>query len=107
MIASLQVEAVAVHADPLRACQPQRHPEKLHGKLVVVQRGDCNFVQKARHVQAAGAAGGIVVGKSRMLGDMSIRIMEIHNRLFVLLGCLGIELMTLPGEKVKLGTDVL
>ena len=75
MAVSLQVEALAVHADPLRACHPLRHPENLRGKLVVVERGDCKFVEKARHLQAAGAVGGIVFGKSRMLGDMTITVL--------------------------------
>jgi mannosidase alpha-like ER degradation enhancer 3 len=60
----LQVEGIAIHADPLRACQTLAHPEQLVGKLVVVERGDCMFVDKARHLLAAGAIGGIVIGKS-------------------------------------------
>ena len=33
------------------------------GKIVLVERGDCMFVDKARNLLVAGAIGGIVVGK--------------------------------------------
>ncbi|KAL1117484.1 hypothetical protein AAG570_004807 [Ranatra chinensis] len=48
-------------ADPLRACSALKNPESLKGRIAIVQRGDCMFVDKARRIMEAGAIGGIVV----------------------------------------------
>ena len=34
------------------------------GRIVIMERGDCMFVDKARLIESAGALGGIVIGKS-------------------------------------------
>lgn len=58
----MQVEGIAVLASPIRACQALEQP--VQGRVVVVERGDCMFVDKARILQAAGAIAGIVIGES-------------------------------------------
>jgi len=48
-------------ADSFRACVPLENPDDVKGKIAVIERGDCMFIDKARHLQAAGAIGGVVV----------------------------------------------
>ncbi|KAK7867751.1 hypothetical protein R5R35_002254 [Gryllus longicercus] len=48
-------------ADPLRACSDLINPERLKKRIVIMERGDCMFVDKARRIQKAGAIAGIVV----------------------------------------------
>ena len=59
----VQVTAPLILADSFRACKPLRNAAIVKGRMVLVERGDCMFVDKARNLQAAGAAGGIVVGE--------------------------------------------
>ncbi|XP_014292370.1 ER degradation-enhancing alpha-mannosidase-like protein 3 [Halyomorpha halys] len=55
-------------ADPLNACEKLKNPEAIKGKIAIVQRGNCMFIDKARRMMEAGAIGGIVVDNS---GDVS------------------------------------
>ncbi|RZF46374.1 hypothetical protein LSTR_LSTR007907 [Laodelphax striatellus] len=48
-------------ADPLRACDTLTNPKRLKGRIAIVERGDCMFVEKARRLAEAGAVGGIVM----------------------------------------------
>ncbi|XP_063228642.1 ER degradation-enhancing alpha-mannosidase-like protein 3 isoform X2 [Bacillus rossius redtenbacheri] len=48
-------------AEPLKACTDLANAERLRGRIVVVERGDCMFVDKARRLEQAGAVAGIVV----------------------------------------------
>ncbi|XP_065213544.1 ER degradation-enhancing alpha-mannosidase-like protein 3 isoform X1 [Planococcus citri] len=48
-------------ASPLKACEPLKNSEVLRNRIVVVERGDCMFVDKARKLEKAGAIGGIIV----------------------------------------------
>ncbi|XP_069686401.1 ER degradation-enhancing alpha-mannosidase-like protein 3 [Periplaneta americana] len=48
-------------ADPLRVCADLLNPERLKGRVAIMERGDCMFVEKARRIQKAGAIAGIVV----------------------------------------------
>lgn len=51
----------AILAVPFRACvETLQNAEKLRNRIVIVERGDCTFVQKARAAQKAGALGVIV-----------------------------------------------
>ena len=49
-------------ADPLRACLPLKNAEMLKNKIVIVERGDCMFIDKVRQLQVTGAIAGIVFG---------------------------------------------
>lgn len=53
------ISGVLGFADPDDACSP--NVENVTGKVAIVKRGGCMFVEKARHVQDAGAIGMIVV----------------------------------------------
>ena len=57
-----QVTGKVVLAQHIRACSGSlQNGEAMGGKIVVVERGDCMFVEKARVVQSLGAVGGIVL----------------------------------------------
>ncbi|XP_046389627.1 ER degradation-enhancing alpha-mannosidase-like protein 3 [Ischnura elegans] len=48
-------------AEPLRVCGDLENPARINGRIAIVERGDCMFIEKARRVQAAGAVGVVVV----------------------------------------------
>ncbi|XP_013410310.1 ER degradation-enhancing alpha-mannosidase-like protein 3 isoform X4 [Lingula anatina] len=48
-------------ADPFKACTSPTNAAQLKGKIVIMERGDCMFIDKARLLQAVGASGGIVI----------------------------------------------
>lgn len=57
------VSADVVVASPVRACNadlPFSNAGSMPGKIVVVNRGDCNFTEKVKNAQNAGAIGVIV-----------------------------------------------
>ena len=49
-------------AEPLNSCAPLTGTS-FHNAIVLVERGDCSFVKKARHVQDSGGAAMIVMDK--------------------------------------------
>ena len=69
----ITVEGKLVIASPFRACTELENEVK--GKIVLLERGDCLFVDKARIIQKLGAIGGVVVDNSPMMtsyeGDSS------------------------------------
>ncbi|KAL3218637.1 hypothetical protein MRX96_031448 [Rhipicephalus microplus] len=56
-----EVRAPLVLLDPLRGCGELRNSHDIKGKIVIMERGECMFVEKARKIQAFGAIGGIVL----------------------------------------------
>lgn len=56
-----QVKGRVGVADPLRLCGDLLNPLRLRGRIAILERGDCMFVEKARRIQKAGAIAGIVV----------------------------------------------
>ena len=48
-------------AVPSDACESVRNKAELRGRIVLVQRGGCDFVQKIGRLQAAGAKAVIVM----------------------------------------------
>ncbi|XP_065342933.1 ER degradation-enhancing alpha-mannosidase-like protein 3 isoform X2 [Cloeon dipterum] len=56
-----RVVASVALAEPLRVCAALEQPQKLKGRIAVIERGDCMFIDKARRVEAAGAVGAIVL----------------------------------------------
>ncbi|XP_073823293.1 ER degradation enhancer, mannosidase alpha-like 2 isoform X2 [Musca autumnalis] len=55
------VESEVLLAEPLRACDERlANAEKVKGKILIAERGDCTFVSKARLAQKAGALALIV-----------------------------------------------
>ena len=56
------VTASVVLANHIRACGGSlQNGDSMWGKIVVVERGDCMFVEKGRVLQSLGAVGGIVL----------------------------------------------
>ena len=42
----VQVQGEVIVAEPFRACEPLINAEELVDKIVIVERGDCMFVDK-------------------------------------------------------------
>lgn len=58
---SESIQRQAIHAEPKRLCSKLKmSAEQVNGKILIVERGDCTFVDKARKAQEAGAAAVIV-----------------------------------------------
>lgn len=58
---SESIQRKVLYADPFRLCSKLTIPlDQIKGKILVVERGDCTFVDKARKAQEAGAAAVIV-----------------------------------------------
>nr|XP_045621161.1 ER degradation-enhancing alpha-mannosidase-like protein 3 [Procambarus clarkii] len=57
----VQVNGPVVKAAPLRACEQLTNEGEIQGKIVIIERGDCMFIEKARRLEALGAIGGIVL----------------------------------------------
>lgn len=55
------IKSSVIFAQPFRVCNELTNAEKIKGKIVIMERGDCMFVEKARKIQKAGALGGIVL----------------------------------------------
>ncbi|XP_053697620.1 ER degradation-enhancing alpha-mannosidase-like protein 3 [Sabethes cyaneus] len=49
-----------VFVEPSKVCTSLKNGRELNGKIAIVERGDCTFVDKARRVQAGGAMAAIV-----------------------------------------------
>ncbi|XP_055849202.1 ER degradation-enhancing alpha-mannosidase-like protein 3 isoform X2 [Episyrphus balteatus] len=60
LVAEEFVEAEILVANPLRGCTDLIDTGDIRGKILVVERGDCTFVDKARRAQTAGAKAVIV-----------------------------------------------
>ena len=57
----LGIHGAAVLSVPPQACGPVQNPGELYGKVAIVERGGCMFVEKAAHCESAGALGVVVV----------------------------------------------
>ncbi|KAG9343451.1 hypothetical protein JZ751_013615, partial [Albula glossodonta] len=65
---STGVQGFVVVAEPYSGCTELANAALVTGRIALLQRGQCMFAEKARHIQRAGAIGGIVIGE-RMAGD--------------------------------------
>lgn len=54
-------------AEPYSGCSEITNAEYVQGHIALLQRGQCMFAEKARHIQKAGAIGGIVIGECEQL----------------------------------------
>jgi len=62
----VQVTGKLVLAQHIRACSGSlQNGENMAGRVVVVERGDCMFIEKARVLQSRGAIGGIVLDSTQ------------------------------------------
>src|SRR5262249_48869764 len=55
------ITAQVVASTPADACDPLTNTAQLNGKIALIERGTCFFVDKIRAVQKAGASGVIMV----------------------------------------------
>ncbi|XP_014209956.1 ER degradation-enhancing alpha-mannosidase-like protein 3 isoform X2 [Copidosoma floridanum] len=56
-----RVTGKVVIANPSLACDKLDNDDQLNGMIAVIDRGDCQFIDKARNIQKAGAIAGIVL----------------------------------------------
>lgn len=59
----MQVRGFVTVAEPYSGCSEIVNAEYIQGHIALLQRGQCMFAEKARHIQKAGAIGGIVIGE--------------------------------------------
>lgn len=62
-----QVRGFVTVAEPYSGCSEITNAEYVQGHIALLQRGQCMFAEKARHIQKAGAIGGIVIGEYAQL----------------------------------------
>lgn len=58
---SAKVTAPTVVISPIRGCSDPPSKDKITGKIAIMERGDCMFVDKTRRVQNNGAVGAIII----------------------------------------------
>uniref|UniRef100_A0A667X6I5 alpha-1,2-Mannosidase n=1 Tax=Myripristis murdjan TaxID=586833 RepID=A0A667X6I5_9TELE len=58
---SKSVRGFVTVAEPYSGCSELANAEYVQGRIALLQRGQCMFAEKARHIQKAGAIGGIVI----------------------------------------------
>uniref|UniRef100_A0A3Q3RFB4 alpha-1,2-Mannosidase n=1 Tax=Mastacembelus armatus TaxID=205130 RepID=A0A3Q3RFB4_9TELE len=58
---STGVSGFVTVAEPYSGCTEITNAEYVQGHIALLQRGQCMFAEKARHIQKAGAIGGIVI----------------------------------------------
>ena len=56
-----EVAGALIVADPPALCVPAANPSSLAGRIVLVERGACTFMEKADHALRAGAAAIVIV----------------------------------------------
>ena len=52
-----------VRVEPSTSCVEPTNAEQVRGRIAIVSRGNCMFIEKARVLQSIGAVGMIVIGK--------------------------------------------
>ena len=55
------VSGELIYAEPARGCEPLDNAAQVAGRIVLIDRGDCPFVDKLTHAEVAGALAAIVV----------------------------------------------
>lgn len=60
-----QVRGFVTVTEPYNGCSELTNGEIVAGRIALLQRGQCMFAEKARHIQKAGAIGGIVIGENK------------------------------------------
>lgn len=63
LLSCVQVRGFVTVAEPYSGCSEITNAEYVQGHIALLQRGQCMFAEKARHIQKAGAIGGIVIGE--------------------------------------------
>lgn len=73
----VQVRGFVTVAEPYSGCTEITNAEYIQGRIALLQRGQCMFAEKARHIQKAGAIGGVVIGECKQC-ETQKRKMTIH-----------------------------
>ncbi|KAI4470720.1 er degradation-enhancing alpha-mannosidase-like protein 2 [Holotrichia oblita] len=60
-----KVVAKTIIIHPFRGCADLLQGNTIKGKIAIMERGDCMFVEKARRVQKAGAVGAIIIDNAK------------------------------------------
>lgn len=66
-LSRVQVRGFVTVAEPYSGCSEITNAEYVQGHIALLQRGQCMFAEKARHIQKAGAIGGVVIGENTQL----------------------------------------
>ncbi|XP_018018323.1 ER degradation-enhancing alpha-mannosidase-like protein 3 isoform X2 [Hyalella azteca] len=90
------VEGEVLVAAPFRACGALENGHLAKGKIVVVERGDCLFVDKARVLQGSGAVGGIVVDNAELAAPDEGGQADEELPMFAMSGDSASEDVTIP-----------
>ena len=61
----IQVKGKLTVADPIKGCETFRNLDDIRGRIAIMERGECMFIDKARQLQEAGAIGGLIIGQCR------------------------------------------
>lgn len=74
------VAGAAVVAEPLLGCSELVDPSQYEGKVVIMDRGECNFLDKGLHAQKAGAVAVLVSDYSNATGNppMPTDMFKVH-----------------------------
>jgi hypothetical protein len=76
--ANLHIDLEVVHAEPADGCSDITNGDALAGKIALIQRGECVFVEKVLNAQNVGAAAVIVYNNRD--GDALVPVMNgAHN----------------------------
>lgn len=78
-------------------CEPFANPASLVGRLLLVNRGNCTFVQKAINAQAAGAAGLLIANNTAGLFSPSGSAPTVTIPVFGITQSLGAQLRAAAG----------
>jgi mannosidase alpha-like ER degradation enhancer 3 len=66
-------------ANPVKGCETLINPGVVKAKIVLVERGDCMFIEKARKLQEAGAVGGIVIDNATDSSVITSRVFSMSD----------------------------
>lgn len=66
-------------ARPLKACGDVENGDEVVGKIAIIERGDCMFVDKARNLQRKGAIGGIVLDQAQGSSSESLSLFAMSG----------------------------
>ncbi|XP_023171237.1 PRADC1-like protein [Drosophila hydei] len=69
-----------VLADPPEACQQLRNGREMHGSIALMDRGECSFLTKTLHAEAAGAIGAIITEYNSKSPEFELYIEMIHDK---------------------------
>uniref|UniRef100_A0A8C7LU63 alpha-1,2-Mannosidase n=1 Tax=Oncorhynchus mykiss TaxID=8022 RepID=A0A8C7LU63_ONCMY len=67
-------------AEPYSGCAELSNAAFVQGRIALLQRGQCMFAEKARHIMKAGAIGGIVIGEEGSSNDVTLPLLFLFYK---------------------------